>query len=163
MKIKFSPLPLKIAILISSLIGIVSVIWYVVYMFQSGVLSRSPEIPGLKAMVVQHVIVGIFYLLMAVYLFKLVGGTSNREIISRKNLAYVRGILYILLAVMLTRILFSSLSMLGPIGHTQSIAFRLTTLIGSCWEPLTGILAFYILSAVFKRAVILKEEEALTI
>ncbi|HEY9260899.1 DUF2975 domain-containing protein [Chitinophaga sp.] len=163
MKIKFSPLPLKIAILISSAIGIISVIWYAVYMFQTGLLSQLPEIPGLKAMVVQHSIVGTLYLLMAVYLFKLVGGTSNREIISRKNLMYVRGILYILLAVMLTRIIFSSLSVFGPLGSTHSIAFRLTTLIGGCWEPLMGILAFYILSTVFKRAIIFKEEEALTI
>lgn len=163
MKIKSSPLVLKIVILISALIAITSVIWNTVYMYQSGLFSYSPEIPGLKVTAVEHFIVGALYMLMAVYLFKLVGGTSNREIISRKNLMFVRGILYVLLALLLTRIAFALFMALGPIGSTQGIAFKLIMLLGSCWEPLMGSLVIYVLAIVFKRAVILKEEEALTI
>jgi len=102
-------------------------------------------------------------MLMAIYLFKLVGGTSNREIISRKNLMSVKGILYVLLALLFTRIVFASFTAFGPIGSARGIVFKLVTLIGSSWELVMASLVIYVLAVVFERAVNLKEEQALTI
>lgn len=163
MKIVPSPLVLKIVVILFTLFGIAAIIWNINYIFQLKLSSQSPETFVIKNTIIEHAIVGGLYMIMAIFLFKLVGGTSNREIISRNNLKSVNGILYILCALVVTRIVFASFTVFSPIGRSHGIGFQLVALIFSSWQPVMGIVVVYVLAAVFKRAVIFREEEALTI
>lgn len=165
MKIKSSPLPLKIAILISTLIGVVAVIMTLIQISKLGINFSGDNSPMVGAMLVQYIILGMLYLVMAFFLYKLVGGTSNREIICRKNLISLKRILYVLLALILTKIIFSLIITSDVLGVSLRLTIfnKLMTIVCSSWELLMSSLVIYVLAAVFERAVILKEEEALTI
>lgn len=163
MKIKSSPLPLKIAILTSALIGTGIVISNLNNIYQLGATRRMSPTGDIGIILIQNIILSICYLVMVFYLYKLVGGTSNREIISRKNLMSVRRILYVLFALLLTKVLFALILTNRVSGIRFSILFKLVTIVGSTWELWMATLVIYVLAVVFKRAVILKEEEALTI
>ncbi|MGO4292919.1 hypothetical protein [Chitinophaga sp. RAB17] len=165
MKIKSSPLPLKIAILISTLIGVLAVIMTFIQISKLGITFSGDNSPMVGAMLVQYIILGILYLVMAFFLYKLVGGTSNREIICRKNLVSLKRILSVLVALILTKIIFSLIITSDVLGVNLRLTIfnKLMTIVCSSWELLMSSLVIYVLAAVFERAVILKEEEALTI
>ncbi|MBO9732933.1 MAG: hypothetical protein J7623_30090 [Chitinophaga sp.] len=129
MKIIPSPLVLKIVVIFFALFGTAAIIWNINYIFQLNLSSPSQNTIVTRNMIVEHAIVGGLYLIMAIFFFKLVGGTSNREIISRKNLKSVNGILYILCALVVTKIVFASFIAFGPIGRTHGIGFQLVSLI----------------------------------
>jgi Protein of unknown function (DUF2975) len=163
MKINSSSLLLKIAILISALIGTGIVVANFVNLFQIGLFFKRTLTGVTACMLTQHIVLSALYLVMAFYLYKLVGGTSNREIICRKNLTSVKRILYVLFALLITRLVFALIfsSLMGP--GRFNILFAIINIVGSTWELWIAALVIYVLAVVFERAVNLKEEQALTI
>jgi hypothetical protein len=163
MKFKSSPLTLKIAILIAVLIGTGIVAWNLLHSFRAGFSFRGGLPSGLAIVLAQYVIVVGLYLVMAVTLYQLASVSRDKEIISRKNLARVKRIQYILLALLLIKVVIVLMMTAVFMRSALRLALQLLGIINSSWELLVGILIIYILANVFERAVMLKEDEELTI
>ncbi|HEY9260898.1 DUF2975 domain-containing protein [Chitinophaga sp.] len=163
MKFKSSPLSLKIVILIAALIGSGTVGWNLLHSFRTGFRFRVGLPSGLAIVFAQYVIMIGLYLVIAVTLFQLASVGRNKEIISRKNLARVKRIQYILLALLFVKVVIVLMMTAVFMGSALGLALQLLGIISSSWELLVGMLIIYILAKVFEKAVILKEEEALTI
>lgn len=160
MKISKYLLPLKIVLLISVLISVYITIFNGVAFFQS---HFNPDTPGLKAAVLQNTILGLLYLVMTWYLFRLLIGAGSEDIISRKNLSAVKGILLVLSGLLLTKIVFAWIAGDSIKVYNNRLYFRLLSVLGATWELLMAFMVILALAIVFERAVSLKEEQALTI
>ncbi|NLR62027.1 hypothetical protein HGH93_28290 [Chitinophaga polysaccharea] len=165
MKIATYLLLLKIAVLISALltIGVIGVNIYI-YFFELGTPAGAGPVAYAQIIVFEHIAMALLYLVIAFCSFKLLVGTADRELISRKNLTLVKGILWTLLALLLTKIAFAWVignSIVIPAA--SRLYFRVAGILGSTWELLMAFIVIFILAVVFEKAVRLKEEEALTI
>ncbi|MBS0028745.1 DUF2975 domain-containing protein [Chitinophaga sp. 22321] len=110
-----------------------------------------------------YIIIGVLCLLIAIDLYKLVLSTRGDEVISRENLARVKRIQYIFLAVLLIKAGMLLIMTTIFVRSVMAILMQLVGIVASSWELFAGMLIIYILAKVFERAVNLKEEQALTI
>lgn len=117
----------------------------------------------MSLMIVPYFVMGVLYLVVAFNLYKLVVSTRGGEVISRQNLARVKLIQYIFFALLVGKIGFTLLLTAVFTPSVVGLLLQLAAVIGSSWELLAGMLIIYILAIVFKRAVNLREEQALTI
>ena len=114
-------------------------------------------------LMVPYVIIAGLCLVIVANLYKLALSTRGSEVISRKNLTRVKRIQYIFLAVLLIKAGLLMITATIFVHSIIGILLQLVNIIVSSWELLAGMLIIYIVAVVFERAVILKEEQALTI
>ncbi|NLR82669.1 DUF2975 domain-containing protein [Chitinophaga eiseniae] len=165
MKVATYLLLLKIAVLISVLltIGIIGMNIYT-YFFQLGPQIGAGPQAYFQTLAFEHIILAMLYLVIAFCSFKLLAGTADQQLISRKNLFFVKGILWVLLALLLTKMTFAwFIGNSVMIPSNRRLYFRVVGILGSTWELLVAFIVIFILAVVFEKAVCLKEEETLTI
>jgi hypothetical protein len=163
MKIKSSSLTLIVAIFIFALTGIGFVVWNIRNVFRPSGSFEFSLMPGVAIVVAEYIAMVILYMIIAFNLYKLARVGRDKEIISRKNLARVKRIQYILVVLLLLKAAVVLIMTAVFMRSATGVALQLIGIIKSSWELLAGMLIIYILANVFERAVILKEEEALTI
>lgn len=160
MKISRFLLPLKIVLLISVLISVYITIFNGVAFFQA---RLDPDIQNIRTAMLQNTILGLLYLVMTWFLFRLLIGAGNEDIISRKNLSAVKGILYVMLGLLITKMVFAWIAAGNVKVYQNGLYFRLLNVLGASWELLMAFMVILTLAIVFERAVSLNEEQALTI
>lgn len=160
MKISRFLLPLKIVLLISVLISVYITIFNGVAFFQA---RLDPDIQSIRTAMLQNTILGLLYLVMTWFLFRLLIGAGNEDIISRKNLSAVKGILYVMLGLLITKMVFAWIAAGNVKVYHNGLYFRLLNVLGASWELLMAFMVILTLAIVFERAVSLNEEQALTI
>ncbi|MBO9732934.1 MAG: DUF2975 domain-containing protein [Chitinophaga sp.] len=107
--------------------------------------------------------VGAPALAIAVLLYRLAATLGTKEIISRDNLMRVQRIRFVLLTALVVKAVIVMMVGIGNLASIISILMIFFSAFFSSWELLIGILIIHILAKVFEGAIILKEEEALTI
>lgn len=106
---------------------------------------------------------GAPFLAIAVLLYRIAASLGTKDIISRDNLMRVQRIRFVLLVLLVGKVAIVMIVTIGsPMSFMTSIFATLVAFFSS-WELLVGILIIHILTKVFEGALILKEEEALTI